>query len=92
LFNLAQPVAGLVSDRIPFLTGHIPVANVFDSREPVFAKAADFLPRTQTETPTPDGRGSLESSVVVLSVRLEKRSGDRQAGHPDRLVGLHGRV
>ena len=30
-----------------------------------------------TETPTADGRGSLESGAVVSSVRLEKRSGDR---------------
>lgn len=34
----------------PLLDSHVPVANVFDSREPVFGKAAGLLSITQTET------------------------------------------
>ena len=86
----AKALAGfarvLVSNLIPLLTVLFPVANVFASREPIFARAAGLLSRTQTETPTADGRGPLDTGVVLSSVRVEKHSGDCKAGHPDRLA------
>jgi hypothetical protein len=67
------------------LDGHIPVANVFDSREPVFAKAAGFY-QEHKETPTADGRGSLESGVV--SRVFDWRSA-LVIVKPDTLIGWH---
>ena len=86
----AKALAGLarvlVSDLIPWLTvlfrspTSLLAENLFLREQLAFYQEHKLKPQPLTDA------APLDSGVVLSSVRVEKRSGDGQAGHPDRLA------